>query len=91
MDVPHCPLIGAQTGFVRAAALKPRLVDILHDSHPLFFPAGELVIVNMFGLILMKKFVFEQFTYLKYPTFHCVCYGRRILVQKISLQVSKEL
>jgi hypothetical protein len=42
-DVPHCPLIGAQMGSVRASTLKPELEALLQDSQPLFFPEGELV------------------------------------------------
>jgi hypothetical protein len=38
----HCPLIGAQEGFSRAKSLKPSVIELLQDSQPLFFPAGEL-------------------------------------------------
>jgi hypothetical protein len=43
MSVPHCPLLGAHAGFSRASDLQPGLVDLLHDSQPLFFPAGKYV------------------------------------------------
>jgi hypothetical protein len=43
VSLPHCPLLGTQEGFIRDSALKPELLDILHDSQPLFFSPGELV------------------------------------------------
>jgi hypothetical protein len=43
MEDAHCPLLGAQQGFSRAAKLKPGMFHILTDTEPLLFPEGELI------------------------------------------------
>jgi hypothetical protein len=45
--VAHCPLMGAQQGFSRAASLKPGMFQLLQDAQPLFFPAGELLCADV--------------------------------------------
>jgi hypothetical protein len=41
MEKPHCPLMGAQEGFIRMKKFKPGMVQFLQESQPLLFPAGE--------------------------------------------------
>ena len=48
-SITHCPMIGAQEGFNRDLSLKPGMLDLLHDSQPLFFPNGELMSEKVTG------------------------------------------
>jgi hypothetical protein len=43
MELAHCPVLGAQEGFVRATTLHHGMLHLLADSQPLFMPAGELL------------------------------------------------
>jgi hypothetical protein len=38
----HCPIIGAQEGFSRNLKTAPKVISLLQDAQPLFFPEGEL-------------------------------------------------
>jgi hypothetical protein len=42
MENLHCPIIGAQEGFSRNPKMDPKVVSLLQDAQPLFFPEGEL-------------------------------------------------
>jgi hypothetical protein len=40
MEDPHCPIIGAQEGFSINPKMDPKVISLLQDAQPLFFPEG---------------------------------------------------
>ena len=43
MEEAHCPILGAQQGFSRAAKFKLGMFHLLTDTEPLLFPEGKLL------------------------------------------------